>query len=369
MNFYYNNYYDSDHGDGGYHPNSYDSSSNFAFYSDHGDGGYYPTSYDSSSNFASYNDYKSDGETEFFDQVPARYYTPYGYVPPQPTLSYSASTFSHSDLITIHPNAYYSGSYDPKSTSFAISYSKTEFNEPDFEEYDPTPYGGGYDPSVTYGKPLPPSAEICHPHSTRAQDAPALGGVQDGIPELPIATVEDEQARKPGAGSEIVPAKIDQEVQNSSHQTEEDSGKDIDHRHEDHEESEQSYNENSGYSPWGVYGGGFQRMVPPAPPGCGLDAWDICDGVFGYWPCLSRDNRRNYGVERIADREYCRRNEDQWQGTADFLFGSTNPYAERKHDSQVGSGHYYAHANERQSEGQLYYEQVEYEHYGDSNPW
>ncbi|KAF8030062.1 hypothetical protein BT93_E2478 [Corymbia citriodora subsp. variegata] len=349
MNFYYSNYYDSGHGDGGYHPNSYDSSGNFASYYDH----------------------RLGGETEFFDQAPARYYTSYDYVPPQSAISYSASPFSHSDLITINPNAYYSSSYDPKSTGFAISYSTVELDEPDFEQYDPTPFGGGYDPSVTYGKPLPPSAEICYPHSTGVQDVPVLGGVGDGIPKLPIAEAEDEQARKPEMGNEIVPAKVDQEDQNSSHQTEEDLGKDLDQRHEDHEESEQSHNENSGYSPWGGYGGRFPRMVPPAPPGCGLDAWDICDGLSGYWPCLSKDNRRDYGVERVADREYCGRNEDQWQWqrTADCLFGSPNPYAERRYDSQVSSGHYHVHAQERQSEAQSYYKQVEYENYGDSNSW
>nr|XP_043615671.1 uncharacterized protein At5g39570-like [Erigeron canadensis] len=33
----------------------------------------------------------------------------------------------------------------------------------DFDEHDPTPYGGGYDLALTYGRPLPPSEEICHP--------------------------------------------------------------------------------------------------------------------------------------------------------------------------------------------------------------
>ncbi|KAM0945837.1 putative PLD-regulated protein1 [Dioscorea sansibarensis] len=32
----------------------------------------------------------------------------------------------------------------------------------DFDDYDPTPYGGGYDLALTYGRPLPPSEEICH---------------------------------------------------------------------------------------------------------------------------------------------------------------------------------------------------------------
>ncbi|RWV97304.1 hypothetical protein GW17_00039908 [Ensete ventricosum] len=32
----------------------------------------------------------------------------------------------------------------------------------DFDEYDPTPYGGGYDLSLTFGRPLPPSEETCY---------------------------------------------------------------------------------------------------------------------------------------------------------------------------------------------------------------
>ncbi|CAL5019537.1 unnamed protein product [Urochloa decumbens] len=38
----------------------------------------------------------------------------------------------------------------------------------DFDEYDPTPYGGGYDIALTFGRPLPPSEETCYPISTAA---------------------------------------------------------------------------------------------------------------------------------------------------------------------------------------------------------
>ncbi|EPS71766.1 hypothetical protein M569_03001, partial [Genlisea aurea] len=38
----------------------------------------------------------------------------------------------------------------------------------DFDEYDPTPYGGGYDISLTYGRPLPPSEETCYPNTSSA---------------------------------------------------------------------------------------------------------------------------------------------------------------------------------------------------------
>lgn len=36
----------------------------------------------------------------------------------------------------------------------------------DFDEYDPTPYGGGYDIALIFGRPLPPSEDTCYPIST-----------------------------------------------------------------------------------------------------------------------------------------------------------------------------------------------------------
>jgi hypothetical protein len=44
----------------------------------------------------------------------------------------------------------------------------------DFDEFDPTPYGGGYDLFVTFGRPLPPSDETCYPCSapSTSYDAP-----------------------------------------------------------------------------------------------------------------------------------------------------------------------------------------------------
>lgn len=40
----------------------------------------------------------------------------------------------------------------------------------DFDEYDPTPYGGGYDIVLTYGRPLPPSNETCYLSSSSPSD-------------------------------------------------------------------------------------------------------------------------------------------------------------------------------------------------------
>ncbi|KAB2613838.1 hypothetical protein D8674_036154 [Pyrus ussuriensis x Pyrus communis] len=35
-----------------------------------------------------------------------------------------------------------------------------------FEEYDPTPYEGGYDMGLTYGRPLQPTEKTCYRHSS-----------------------------------------------------------------------------------------------------------------------------------------------------------------------------------------------------------
>lgn len=40
-----------------------------------------------------------------------------------------------------------------------------DYNEDDFDDYNPHPYLGGYDLAQTYGQPLPPSAAICYPIS------------------------------------------------------------------------------------------------------------------------------------------------------------------------------------------------------------
>ncbi|KAH0712815.1 hypothetical protein KY290_008939 [Solanum tuberosum] len=40
----------------------------------------------------------------------------------------------------------------------------------EFDEYDPTPYGGGYDIALTYGRPLPPSEETCYQPSSASDE-------------------------------------------------------------------------------------------------------------------------------------------------------------------------------------------------------
>ncbi|KAJ8635096.1 hypothetical protein MRB53_009363 [Persea americana] len=53
----------------------------------------------------------------------------------------------------------------------AVVDSPSELNDIEFPEYDPTPYGGGYDIALTYGEPLQPSDGICHPRSSSDPDS------------------------------------------------------------------------------------------------------------------------------------------------------------------------------------------------------
>ncbi|VAI84522.1 unnamed protein product [Triticum turgidum subsp. durum] len=57
----------------------------------------------------------------------------------------------------------------------ATAYNLRSRDEPDdFDEFDSTPYGGGYDLFATFGRPLPPSDETCYPCSapSTSYDAP-----------------------------------------------------------------------------------------------------------------------------------------------------------------------------------------------------
>ncbi|KAJ6935295.1 hypothetical protein NC652_010344 [Populus alba x Populus x berolinensis] len=85
-----------------------------------------------------------------------------------------------------------------EQTRFIVSYKVSEFNETEFEEYDPTAFGGSYDPAATYGKPLPPSDKICYTSSTPDPNALSLNGVSYGSITAPYGKDEvNEPAPKP----------------------------------------------------------------------------------------------------------------------------------------------------------------------------
>lgn len=54
-------------------------------------------------------------------------------------------------------------------------------DDTDFPAYDPTPYGGGYDPEDVYGKSTAPSEKSCYPpHRDAADDITDLSSLCDG---------------------------------------------------------------------------------------------------------------------------------------------------------------------------------------------
>lgn len=279
-----------------------------------------------------YSSYESNHHNLFhYDPTPNYHPTPYW--------AYSVSSPSEPKSIEYNPNCY-SSSYDHSvTTQFVVSYSvSTEFDLPEFEEYDPTPYNGGYDINQTYGNPLPPSDEICYPPSTTQQAyVPLSNDSKNGSVESVIEKEErDEQAEKPHSG--------------------------IERTRDNEEEEQQFYNEHEG-----IYENGInerncyenEKQVPQLiPSGYGLEAMDLCESMFGYWPCIARLAKQRNAFQDAADYEGsygC-----DWKGTADYLFGSSNPYGERR-DEFGGIYGESMYSYEKHHQEQSLYKQIEYD--------
>ena len=306
----------------------------------------YGASYDSASTHGlmAYPSYESNNHQLFeydYNSIPcygAYYNPPHSYS----SIAYSTSTFSEPRFIEYDPNA---------MTRYVISYSTVEFNVPEFEDYDPTPYGGGFDIAQTYGKPLPASDEICHPRSVPPDpNALALDGATYGSITLPSGKEEtDGQATKIDKGLDS-----HKEEEQQLHDGSSDKGQGLDsHKEEPYQ--------GDNYYPWSgeeQHGYEYDKPVPQPPSGYGLESMDLCESLFGYWPCLSREKRR-------GDHQDCTdegsNNGDQWKGAADYLFGSSYPYGERR---GVGGSNGYGDPNygyQRHYQEQPLYRQVYYD--------
>ncbi|WCJ42934.1 hypothetical protein M5689_023710 [Euphorbia peplus] len=215
--------------------------------------------------------------------------------------SYNNHSIDNQDPKYIH--------YDP--TQFIISYSVavSEFNETEnFEEYDTTPYGGGYNLNLTYGNPLPPSDDICYPRPSSAAVAPPAA-----LPPIAVPPAKPEAESK-GAKNDV--------VEEESNFTSPGRGNDV-------MEEESNLNASGGQN--GNFGSGGREVGYEVnnemPYGYGLEAMDICEGLFGYWPCVTKCRRRLDDYQRDLDSGNCR---NPWDGTADYLFGSPNPYVQSR---------------------------------------
>ncbi|KAJ6725337.1 hypothetical protein OIU85_023187 [Salix viminalis] len=288
------------------------------------------------------------------------------------SVAYSSYNYNQNQGFSYDPSSYYAA-YDPVSSYSRTAYSEStfKFNETDFEEYDPTPYDGGFDLAETYGKPLPPSAETCYPRSTPDPNVASLDGFSYGSIIAPYGKDEvSEPAAKPQSESKpISPPPIE-----AAPVPLEFSG-----GHGNSQEKVQRDEESADHpDPWPGYDTGIARDWSQVPSGYGLEAMDLCEGLFGYWPCLSRYARNNHDCQKAAD---CGSSDPccgRWDGggggyghqwkvtTADYLFGSSNPYGDRRDDGGGSSFGNVTYGYERHyQEEPLYYQQVKY----GEDPW
>ncbi|KAF2305030.1 hypothetical protein GH714_001175 [Hevea brasiliensis] len=303
---------------------AYYSSSNYM--DDHGEyDGEYPltpcyNSYHSAAiqDAMAYSSYKSNDYQIFaYDPIPL-FAAAYDPVSSCSRTAYSVYTSCEPKNIQYDPALYF-----PAQTRFIVSYSVSEFNEPDFEDYDPTPYGGGYDLTLTYGKPLPPSAETCYARSAPDPATLPSNGVSSGPITAPIEKKEHEE-HTATPQTESKPTSINETEKQQLRQLDE-----YEHDHGNHqgEETKEGYGDGSRGEIDYEYE--KQVIVPQIPSGYGLEAMDLCEGIFGYWPCLSRYGRRVEDFQEMGD---CGNDSNQWKGSADYLFGSPFPYGETSDD-------------------------------------
>lgn len=280
-----------------------------------------------------------------FDQPKLIEHNPYNYFDSSATQqvpSYLVYNYTQQKLLQYEPPPPYSSALFYSKASNSVSDSTFEFAEQIFEEYDLTPYGGGYDIAQTYGKPLPPSDKICYPRSTAQlphESIPSGNGHGD-----------DNHAVKPPKDKDCESAD-NQEKQNHS-----DNGDKVKNgtgdldlqkpileiKVSDVDEHPPSSDYNNGY------GYDWNRQVPHTPYGSGLEAMDICESIFGYWPCIAKMNRQRNANCVVCNEE--RSQNEPWKEAADYLFGSPFAYGEQNNGDK--GYHFYNNENYYQHQPQ-----------------
>ncbi|XP_020553994.1 uncharacterized protein LOC105175432 isoform X1 [Sesamum indicum] len=311
------------------------------------------------------------GEPELFKSS-SDYHRDYSFATP-PELNYSVYTYTGPQTVHYEPIEYHNSynyyqcsvnpseinysepkflQYEPppddwcyfrSETKFTVSSSTVEFNEPEFEEYDPTPYGGGYDPATTYGKPLPPSEITCYPRSVPKSDATSLESFSYGSIPSPYGK-EDDLPTKPPDGSKPIDAKTDEKpsVETGDKVTSDgaDGGR-VEPTDVKPNDDTPSYEHQDGFQNGirGGYGYGYEseRQVGQIPYGSGLEAMDLCESIFGYWPCLAKQQQ-----QRRKCREACHQERimDPCKSVLDYLFGSSGVYDYENYNHQWQADRY-----------------------------
>ncbi|CAK7350821.1 unnamed protein product [Dovyalis caffra] len=312
----------------------------------------YYNSYDSAlvHDSVAYSSYNYN-ENQVFSYDPLSCYAAYDPASSYSRIAYSASPFSEPMRIEYDPGPYYH-----EQTRFIVSYNVSDFNEPEFEEYDPTPYDGGYDPAAIYGKPLPPSDKICYPRSRPDPTGSSLNGFSYGSIIAPYGKDEvNEPAAKPQSESKpIRPPAIEAAPQPQEHSN--GKGEEIKEKEGDRHDPSPGYDTEYSNGSSGELGYDYGKQMSQIPSGYGLEAMDLCESLFGYWPCLSKYARNDNSCPEVPD---CGSYGNLWKGTADYLFGSPNPYGDRRGDRGSSYGNviygYERHYQEKPLNYQLKY--------------
>ncbi|KAM7255243.1 hypothetical protein ACFE04_020484 [Oxalis oulophora] len=262
--------------------------------------------------------------------------------------SYSSSSYEYNDVVSFSYNYHqptFNSYYDstlvtdhPKYiehdavNEYSLAY-RGEFNEPDFPEYDPTPYGGGYDITQHYGKSLPPSSDICYPRSSDN------------------STSKDDMTRPPPLNKEeIVKSSEEPKLTTINEEAESQEASDGNVT-DDHDVDEMELKPNMNIPNDESFE--HEKTVPRAPPGYyGLGSMDFSQSVYDYWPCLNRDRKQN------GYNDY-QQEANPWEGAADYLFGSSYPYSERRDAAGSFESVIYGYERHYQQES-LTYEQPVY---------
>ncbi|XP_031258198.1 uncharacterized protein At5g39570-like [Pistacia vera] len=297
---------------------------------------YNPTSYYDAYYLSMNHSVIADSSHEFSNQNFFQYNpTPY-YDASYPSVNHSAIAYSVSTFCEPKSIVYdlYHGDYNPSVTHSRVSYSisNSEFDDTEFEEYDPTPYCGGYDITQTYGKPLPPSDNLCYPRSMSDSSVLPSNGVNLGSIESPYGKKDvDESAAKPHIESKQAPTNEDTlqaskgDGQNKEYDNTHGSSTGEDGHENNCEDNPARPNNGNRSNEGNSYE--YDTRVTQTPSGYGLEAMDLCESIFGYWPCLARNNKRGHDCQQVFNEES---SSNLWKETADYLFGSSNPYGENR---------------------------------------
>lgn len=242
---------------------------------------------------------------------------------PEVNYNYNYSVYSSSEPKAIE----YDGGYGFSETKFIALYSTLEpQDDTDFDEYDPDPYDGGYDIIETYGKPLPPSGKTCYPRSTTNSLVPE----DFSYGSIPIASPHGKEPKEILDQPEVKPSK---EIGKDREIVPIDAGK---------LEDLNKGNENSSKNDENGYGYDYDYQIANIPYGSGLESVDICEGIFGYWPCWEKYQKGN-GNLQVSDQESSR---NPWESTAEYLFGSPFGYGGDERFGGFSYGGYYLQPNQ-----------------------